>query len=96
MSLDGNWNQIISNKLVTRKREDHFLVQDILRTPSTDHRGIEKDCLLRKDICTDEYIHINTKNQDSYSWGTILPPAQASWKKLFGGIKGKDPTFIFS
>ena len=77
MSLDGNWNQIISNKLVTRKREDLFLVQDILRTPSTDHRGIEKDCLLRKDICTDEYIHNNTKNKDSLlRYRTITPGEQ--------------------
>ena len=41
-----------------------FLVRDTLPTPSTDHRGIQKDCLLRKDICTDEYTH-NTKNRDS-------------------------------
>jgi hypothetical protein len=43
------WNQIISNKLVTRNKEEYL---SLSRHPP--------DTL----FCTDEYVHINTKNQD--------------------------------
>jgi hypothetical protein len=74
MSLDGNWNQIISNKLVTRNKEDPLSrsrPSDTLPTPSTDHRGIEKDCLLREDICTDEYRCVYTSTQEQRFFITI-------------------------
>jgi hypothetical protein len=38
-----------------KPNEELFSVQHTLLTPSTDHRGISKGCLLRRDICTDEY-----------------------------------------
>jgi hypothetical protein len=51
---------------VTGNKEGLLSRSRYLPTPSTDHRGIKKDCLLRKDTCTDQYIQSTQRTEILY------------------------------
>ena len=53
-------DHIVFHKWLIKQTKKHrtLFVQDTLQTTSIDHRGIDKDGLLRRDICTDEYIRL--------------------------------------